>query len=99
MCSSSKDEVSKDIQDVAKDHSVSSLHLFLGNVELPRSSAHDSLEELWAEEEEPEKVETVTKVSPSAYSHCLDVFSNVKAEKPPSHCTCDYHIKLERSLP
>ncbi|MBW0566053.1 hypothetical protein O181_105768, partial [Austropuccinia psidii MF-1] len=28
-----------------------------------------------------------------------DVFSKVKAEKLPPHCTCDHHIELEWSLP
>ncbi|MBW0546356.1 hypothetical protein O181_086071 [Austropuccinia psidii MF-1] len=52
----SKDEVLKEIQDVGEDNSVSSLHLFFGNMDLPPSSYHDSLEELWYEEEEPEEV-------------------------------------------
>ncbi|MBW0588741.1 hypothetical protein O181_128456, partial [Austropuccinia psidii MF-1] len=56
---SSRDEVFKDIQDVGEDNSVSSLHLFFGNMDLPPSSYHDSLEELWDEEEEPEELETV----------------------------------------
>ncbi|MBW0514101.1 hypothetical protein O181_053816 [Austropuccinia psidii MF-1] len=48
---SSRDEVFKEIQDVGEDNSVSSLHLFFGNMDLPPSSYHDSLEELWDEEE------------------------------------------------
>ncbi|MBW0543159.1 hypothetical protein O181_082874 [Austropuccinia psidii MF-1] len=44
---SSRDEVLKEIQDVGEDNSVSSLHLFFGNIDLPPSSYHDSLEELW----------------------------------------------------
>ncbi|MBW0466746.1 hypothetical protein O181_006461 [Austropuccinia psidii MF-1] len=51
---SSRDEVVKDIQDVGEDNSVSSLQLF-GNMALPPSSYNDSPEELWDEEEEPEK--------------------------------------------
>ncbi|MBW0561620.1 hypothetical protein O181_101335 [Austropuccinia psidii MF-1] len=82
---SSKDEVFKDIQHVGEDNSVSSIHLFFGNMDLPSSSYHDSLEELWDEEEEPEEVETVIKVLPSVYHQYLDVFSKVKAEKPPPH--------------
>ncbi|MBW0562200.1 hypothetical protein O181_101915, partial [Austropuccinia psidii MF-1] len=39
------------------------------------------------------------KVFPSAYHHYLDVFSNVKAEKPPTQHACDHHIELEGSLP
>ncbi|MBW0473949.1 hypothetical protein O181_013664 [Austropuccinia psidii MF-1] len=58
-----------------------------------------SLEELWDEEEEPEEVETVIKVVPSAYQQYLDVFSKVKAEKLPPHHTCDHHIAREGSLP
>ncbi|MBW0540873.1 hypothetical protein O181_080588 [Austropuccinia psidii MF-1] len=96
---SSKDEVFKYIQDVGEDNSVSSLHLFFGNMELPLSSYYDSLEELWDEEEEPEEIETVMKVVPSVYHQYLDVFSKVKAEKLPPHCTCDHHIELEGSLP
>ncbi|MBW0500346.1 hypothetical protein O181_040061 [Austropuccinia psidii MF-1] len=68
-------------------------------MDLPFSSYHDSLEELWDEEEETEEVETMMKVVPSAYHQYLDVFSKVKAEKLPPHHTCDYHIKLEGSLP
>ncbi|MBW0523315.1 hypothetical protein O181_063030 [Austropuccinia psidii MF-1] len=68
-------------------------------MDLPPSSYHDSLEELWDEEEEPEEVETVMKVVPSVYHQYLDVFSKLKAEKHPPHCTCDHHIKLEGSLP
>ncbi|MBW0512137.1 hypothetical protein O181_051852, partial [Austropuccinia psidii MF-1] len=55
--------------------------------------------EFWEEEEEPEEVETVIKVVPSAYHQYLDVFSKVKAEKLPPHCACDHHIELEGSLP
>ncbi|MBW0569165.1 hypothetical protein O181_108880 [Austropuccinia psidii MF-1] len=68
-------------------------------MDLPLSSYHDSLEELWDEEEEPEEVETVMKVVPSVYHQYLDVFSKVKAEKLPPHCACDHHIELEGSLP
>ncbi|MBW0484147.1 hypothetical protein O181_023862 [Austropuccinia psidii MF-1] len=96
---SSRDEVFKEIQDVGEDNSLSSLHLFFGNMELPPSSYHDSLEELWVEEEEPEEIETVMKVVPSVYHHYLDVFSKVKAEKLPPHQACEQHIKLEGSLP
>ncbi|MBW0592490.1 hypothetical protein O181_132205 [Austropuccinia psidii MF-1] len=47
----SGDEVFKEIQDVGEDNSVSSLHLFFGNMDIPPSSHHDSLKELWDEEE------------------------------------------------
>ncbi|MBW0468649.1 hypothetical protein O181_008364 [Austropuccinia psidii MF-1] len=96
---SSRDEVFKDIKDVGEDNSVSSVHLFFGNMDLPPSPYHDSLEELWDEEEEQEEVETVIKVVLSAYHQYLDVFSKVKAEKLPPHCACDNHIELEGSLP
>ncbi|MBW0511931.1 hypothetical protein O181_051646 [Austropuccinia psidii MF-1] len=49
----SRNEVFKEIQYVGEDNSVSSLPLFFGNMDLPPSSYHDSLEELWEEEEEP----------------------------------------------
>ncbi|MBW0567110.1 hypothetical protein O181_106825 [Austropuccinia psidii MF-1] len=94
-----RDEVFKEIQDVGEDNSVSSLHLFFGNMNLLPSSYHDSLEELWDEEEEPEEMETVMKVVPSVYHQYLDVFYKVKAEKLPPHCACDHHIELEGSLP
>ncbi|MBW0548078.1 hypothetical protein O181_087793 [Austropuccinia psidii MF-1] len=84
---SSRDEVCGEIQDFGEHNSVSSLHLFFGNMDLPPSSYHDSLEELWYEEEEPEEVETVMKVVPSVYHHYLDVFSKVKAEELPPHRT------------
>ncbi|MBW0552772.1 hypothetical protein O181_092487 [Austropuccinia psidii MF-1] len=44
-------------------------------MDLPPSSYHDSLEELWDEEEDPEEVETVMKVVPSVYTRYLDLFS------------------------
>ncbi|MBW0497187.1 hypothetical protein O181_036902 [Austropuccinia psidii MF-1] len=96
---SSKDEAFKEIQDVVEDNSVSSLHLFFVNMDLPASAYHDSLEELWDEEEDPGEIETVMKVVPPVYHQYLDVFSKVKAEKLPLHHTCDPHIKLEGSLP
>ncbi|MBW0505947.1 hypothetical protein O181_045662 [Austropuccinia psidii MF-1] len=96
---SSGGEVLKGIKDVGEDDSVSSLHLFFGNMDLPPSSYHDSLEELLDEEEEPEEREPVMKVVPSVYHQYLDVFSKVKAEKLPPHCACDHHIELEGSLP
>ncbi|MBW0550577.1 hypothetical protein O181_090292 [Austropuccinia psidii MF-1] len=68
-------------------------------MEFPPSLYHDSLEELWDEEEEPEEIETVMKVVPSVYHQYLDVFSKVKAEKLPPHRACDHHIELEGSLP
>ncbi|MBW0490988.1 hypothetical protein O181_030703 [Austropuccinia psidii MF-1] len=68
-------------------------------MDLPPSSYHDSPEELWDEKEEPEEVDTIIKVVPSAYHQYLDVFSKVKTEKLPPHCTCDHHIELKRSLP
>ncbi|MBW0571496.1 hypothetical protein O181_111211 [Austropuccinia psidii MF-1] len=68
-------------------------------MDLPPSFYHDSLEELWDEEEEPEEVETVMKVVPSVYHQYLDVFSKVKAERLPPHRACDHHIELEGSLP
>ncbi|MBW0556623.1 hypothetical protein O181_096338 [Austropuccinia psidii MF-1] len=95
----SGDEVFKEFQDVGEDNSASSLHLLFGNMDLPPSSYHDSLEELWDEEEEPEEIETVMEVIPSVYHHYLDVFSKVKAEKCAPHRACDHHIKLEGSLP
>ncbi|MBW0506822.1 hypothetical protein O181_046537 [Austropuccinia psidii MF-1] len=60
---------------------------------------HDSLEELWHEEEDPEEVGTMMKVVPSVYHHYLDVLSQVKEEKLPPHHACDHHIELEGSLP
>ncbi|MBW0518150.1 hypothetical protein O181_057865 [Austropuccinia psidii MF-1] len=53
---SARDEVFKEIKDFGEDNSVSSLHLSLGNVDLPPSSYHDSLEELWDEDKEPEEI-------------------------------------------
>ncbi|MBW0553622.1 hypothetical protein O181_093337 [Austropuccinia psidii MF-1] len=68
-------------------------------MDLPPSSYHDSLEELWDGEEEPEEIETMMKVFPCVYHQYLDVFSKVTAEKLPPHHTCFHHIKLEGSLP
>ncbi|MBW0491189.1 hypothetical protein O181_030904 [Austropuccinia psidii MF-1] len=96
---SSRDEVSKEIQDVGEDNFVSSLHPFSGNMDLPPSSYHDSLEEFWDEDKDPKEVETVMKVVPFSYHQYLDVFFQVKAEKLPPHHSCDHHIDLEGSLP
>ncbi|MBW0490183.1 hypothetical protein O181_029898 [Austropuccinia psidii MF-1] len=63
------------------------------------SSYHESLEELWDEEEEQEEVGTMIKVFTSFHQQYFDVFFKVKAEKLPPHCACDHHIKLEGSLP
>ncbi|MBW0575820.1 hypothetical protein O181_115535, partial [Austropuccinia psidii MF-1] len=95
----SRDEVFKEIKDVGEDVSISSLHLFQGDMDLPPLSFHASLEEQWDEEEGPEEIETVLKVVPPAYHHYLDVFSKVKAEKLPPHRACDHHIELEGLLP
>ncbi|MBW0491848.1 hypothetical protein O181_031563 [Austropuccinia psidii MF-1] len=89
---SSRDEVFKEMQDFGEDNFVSSLHFFLGNVDLPPSCYHDSLEELWDEREEPEEIETLMKFFPSAYYHFLYVLSKVKAEKLHPHHACDHHI-------
>ncbi|MBW0560179.1 hypothetical protein O181_099894 [Austropuccinia psidii MF-1] len=90
----SRDEVFKETKHV----SISSLHLFQGDMYLPPLFFHASLEEQW-DEEEPEEIETVLKVVPPAYHQYLDVFSRVKEEKLPPHCACDHHIELEGLLP
>ncbi|MBW0574400.1 hypothetical protein O181_114115 [Austropuccinia psidii MF-1] len=95
---SSRNEVFKEIQDVGEDFSSSSLHLFFGIMYLTPLSYHDSLKELWDEEQEPQEIETLMNFVPSSYQQYLDVFSKVKAEKLPPH-TCDHHIKLQGSLP
>ncbi|MBW0549688.1 hypothetical protein O181_089403 [Austropuccinia psidii MF-1] len=68
-------------------------------MDLPPSPYHDSLEELWDEEEKPEEIETMMKVFPSVYDQYLDLFSKLKAEKLPPHHACDHDIELEGSLP
>ncbi|MBW0475149.1 hypothetical protein O181_014864 [Austropuccinia psidii MF-1] len=95
----SKDEVFKEIQDVGEDNSVSSLHLFFANMDLPPSTYSDSLEELWDEEEDLEEVQNMINVLPPAYHQYLNVFSKVKSDKFPHHRTCDHQIDLEGSLP
>ncbi|MBW0564694.1 hypothetical protein O181_104409 [Austropuccinia psidii MF-1] len=94
-----RDEVFKEIQHVAEDDSVSSIHLFFENMDLPPSPYNDSLDELWNEEEEAEEIENVMKIVPSAYHQYFDVFSKVKEKKLPPHHACDHHIELEGSLP
>ncbi|MBW0483391.1 hypothetical protein O181_023106 [Austropuccinia psidii MF-1] len=71
----SRDEVFKDIKDAGEYFSISSLHLFQGDMDLPPLSFHASLEEQWDEEEEPEEIEAVLKVVPPAYHQYLYVFS------------------------
>ncbi|MBW0494635.1 hypothetical protein O181_034350 [Austropuccinia psidii MF-1] len=95
----SRNEVFKEIKHVGEDVAISSLHLFHGYMDLPPLSFHGSLEEQCDEEEEPEEIEPVLKGVPPAYHQYLDVLSKVKAEKPPPHCACDHHIKLEVLLP
>ncbi|MBW0507863.1 hypothetical protein O181_047578 [Austropuccinia psidii MF-1] len=87
------------IKDVGEDVAISSLHLFRGDMDLPILSFHASLEEQLDEEEEPEEIETVSKVVPPAYHQYLDVISKVKAENCPPHHACDHHIELEGLLP
>ncbi|MBW0552744.1 hypothetical protein O181_092459, partial [Austropuccinia psidii MF-1] len=77
----SGEEVLKEIQDVGEDNSVSSLHLFFGNMDLPPSSNHDFLEELWDEEEEPEELETVMKKLPP--HHAFDHHIELEGSLPP----------------
>ncbi|MBW0473818.1 hypothetical protein O181_013533 [Austropuccinia psidii MF-1] len=96
---SPRDEVLKELQEVGEDSSASSLHLLFGNMDLPHSSYHELVEELWDEEEEPEEIETVIKVVPSVYHQYLDVFSKVKVEKLPPQHTCDHNIELEGCIP
>ncbi|MBW0491114.1 hypothetical protein O181_030829 [Austropuccinia psidii MF-1] len=68
-------------------------------MDLPPSSYHDSMEELWDEEEEPEEIDNMMKVVPPAYHQYFDVFSKVKCPHdippmppstlltpPPTHC-------------
>ncbi|MBW0539456.1 hypothetical protein O181_079171 [Austropuccinia psidii MF-1] len=50
----SRDEVFKEIKYVGEAVTISSLHLFKGDMDLPPLSFHASLEEQWDEEEEPE---------------------------------------------
>ncbi|MBW0590294.1 hypothetical protein O181_130009 [Austropuccinia psidii MF-1] len=52
---SSRDKVFKEIHYVGEDSSLSTIHLFFVTMELPPSSYHDSLEELWDEGEDPEE--------------------------------------------
>ncbi|MBW0574910.1 hypothetical protein O181_114625, partial [Austropuccinia psidii MF-1] len=75
-------EIFKDIEDVGEDNSVSSLHLFFGNLELPPSSYDDSQEELWDEEEEPEEVLTVKLFNLSlAFPISTDISSGIIESK------------------
>ncbi|MBW0474330.1 hypothetical protein O181_014045 [Austropuccinia psidii MF-1] len=94
-----RDEVFKERKDDGEDVAISSLHLLQEDMDLPPLSFHASLKEQWDEEEEPEYIETVLKVVPPAYHQYSDVFSKVKAEKPPPHHACDHHIALEGLLP
>ncbi|MBW0463145.1 hypothetical protein O181_002860 [Austropuccinia psidii MF-1] len=48
----SRDEVFKEIEDVGEDFSISSLHLFQGDMDLPPLSFHEYLEEQWDDAEE-----------------------------------------------
>ncbi|MBW0545143.1 hypothetical protein O181_084858 [Austropuccinia psidii MF-1] len=56
---SPRDEVFKDMKDVGEDNSISPLQLFHGNVYLPHSSYHESLERFCNREEEQEKIEAM----------------------------------------
>ncbi|MBW0483214.1 hypothetical protein O181_022929 [Austropuccinia psidii MF-1] len=95
----SRDEVFKEKNNVGQYFTISALHLFQGDMDLPPSSFHASLEEQWDEEEEPEEIKTLLKVVPPPYHQYLNVLSKVESEKPPPHRACDHHIKLEGLLP
>ncbi|MBW0565738.1 hypothetical protein O181_105453 [Austropuccinia psidii MF-1] len=95
----SRDEVLKEIKDVEEDVSISSLHLFQGDMNLTPLPFNASLEEQWDEEGKQEEIETVLKVVPPTYHQYFNVFSKVKEEKLPPHHTCDNDIKLEGLLP
>ncbi|MBW0550437.1 hypothetical protein O181_090152 [Austropuccinia psidii MF-1] len=92
-------EVFKAIKDVGEEVSISSLHLFQADMDLPPLYFHSSLEEQWDEEEEPEEIEAVLTKVPPSYHQYFDVFSKVKLEKLPPHHACDHHIELEGLLP
>ncbi|MBW0498696.1 hypothetical protein O181_038411 [Austropuccinia psidii MF-1] len=59
----------------------------------PPSSYHDSLEELWDEEEEPEEIETVMKVVPPFYHLYSDNYSK-KISSLTSYLKKDSHFPL-----
>ncbi|MBW0479131.1 hypothetical protein O181_018846 [Austropuccinia psidii MF-1] len=70
-------------------------------MDLPPSSYHDSLEELWDEEEEPKEIEN--KNYDEGCSFCLSpvlgcIIQGEEGKLPPHH-PCDHHIELEGSLP
>ncbi|MBW0490484.1 hypothetical protein O181_030199 [Austropuccinia psidii MF-1] len=67
-------------------------------MDLSPLSFHASLEKQWDEEEEPEEIETVLKVVPTAYYQYLDTFSKVKAEKLPPHCAYSPFIFNKEAL-
>ncbi|MBW0470244.1 hypothetical protein O181_009959 [Austropuccinia psidii MF-1] len=96
---SSRNEVFKEMKDVGQYNSISSLHLFHENLDLPPSAYHYSLEELWNADQELAKIEAVMKVVPSSNHHFLDLFSRVKADKHPPYHFCDHHVELKGSLP
>ncbi|MBW0481273.1 hypothetical protein O181_020988 [Austropuccinia psidii MF-1] len=90
----SRDAVFNEIKYVGEYNSISSLYLLHGNVDLPPSSYHYSLEGSWDEEEEPEEIKAVMQVVPSASHQYLNAFSKLKEEKLPPHHACDHHIEL-----
>ncbi|MBW0505799.1 hypothetical protein O181_045514 [Austropuccinia psidii MF-1] len=69
----SRDEVFKEIKDVGEDNYVSSLHLFFGNKDVPPSSYHDSLEELWDDKEEIEEVKAEKLPPHCAFDHHIEL--------------------------
>ncbi|MBW0565431.1 hypothetical protein O181_105146, partial [Austropuccinia psidii MF-1] len=95
---SSRDEVFKEIKDIGEYVAITSLPLFQGDMDLPPLFFHAPQEEQWDEEEEPEEIEIVLKVVPPAYHQYLDVFSKVKAEKPPPHHAYSPFIFNEEAL-
>ncbi|MBW0471524.1 hypothetical protein O181_011239 [Austropuccinia psidii MF-1] len=88
----------QEMKDVGEHVAISALNLFQGDMDLPPLPFHSSLEEQWDEEEDPEEIGTVLKVVPPADHQYFDAFSNFKAKEPPTHCTCDHHIKLDGLL-
>ncbi|MBW0463055.1 hypothetical protein O181_002770 [Austropuccinia psidii MF-1] len=94
----SRDEFFKEIKHFGEDVSISSLHLFQGDMGLPPLFFHAPLEK-WDDEEEQEEIEAVLKVVSPSYPQYLDVFSKVKEEKLPPNCACGHNIEMEGLLP
>ncbi|MBW0525286.1 hypothetical protein O181_065001 [Austropuccinia psidii MF-1] len=68
-------------------------------MDLPPLPFNACLEEQWDEQEDPDEIEIMLKVAPSAYHQYSNIFSSLKEEKLPPHHACENLIEIEGLSP